>query len=163
MTWTYSSEGTITITLTSLGTSATLVAGQQSNSIDLSSSNYDDVLFRVTTQSITTPAPTAGGFIEVWWVPQLTNGSWPDGFGATDNARTVSSRAELQAYGKLIGSVQNSAATDHYYYLTGSLIKATCQLHYSKIGCVWVTQSTGQALNGTAANHSAGYMGMTRS
>jgi hypothetical protein len=161
LTATYAANATFTISLAAgpLATSSTLVAGRQSTSVDFSALNYEEVL--ISGKITTGTSPTAGGFIEVWWIPQLTDGTWPDTFGATDANVTISAREELAAYGFNLASIVNSSVSNHTYSFTSSLRRATGMARYSKIGCIWVVQSTSVALNGTAGNHSIGYMGVT--
>lgn len=135
--------------------------GRQSNAIDLSSSSFQEVLFSLAMTSNDTLAPTAGGSIEAWWIPQRTNGSWPDTFGAVDAAVTVSSREELFAYGSPIGSVIVNAALAHTYDIESSLIKATGQRRFSKIGVIWVLNATGQVLDADPTKHRCSWQGVT--
>jgi hypothetical protein len=160
LTATYAANVTFTISLATgpLASSSTLVAGRQSTSIDLSTLNYEEVL--ISGKISTGTGPTAG-YIEAWWIPQLTDGSWPDTFTSTDANITVSSREELASYGFNLASIVTNSTANHAYNFTSSLRKASGMSRISKIGCIWVVHSTVATLNGTAGNHSIGYMGVT--
>lgn len=96
----YAASATITCTVDSLATSASLVAGREATAIDNGTSFlYDDVLVGV---SITTGNIATAGLIEVWVVPALNDTpTWPDVFDGTDSAETVTSRNILFGAGAL--------------------------------------------------------------
>jgi hypothetical protein len=161
-TYVYGPNMDFTITLAGLSdNSSTKVIGRQSDAIDLSTFSYQDVIFSCKLSSSAALATVAGNSLEVWWVPQRTDGTWPDTFGAVDASRTVSSREELFAYGAPIGNVIVGTGLSHAYDIESSLIKATGQRRFHKIGCIWVMNASGQALDATAANHKCSWMGVT--
>lgn len=91
----YSASNTIACTLTSLAHSSTQVAGRASAAIDNSTAGSLDrpISGKVTVGT----SPTVNTTIEVWLIPQLADGSWPDTFGGTDANVTVTSRFRAAA------------------------------------------------------------------
>lgn len=87
----YGTPGAYTITLASLATSSTLVAGRESNALDNTSNKYGDVM--VSGKITTGTSPTANTTIEVHAVAVLENSgpTWPDVFDGTDSAETITS------------------------------------------------------------------------
>src|SRR5262245_54425580 len=97
---TYPSSSALTITLTSLATSSTLVAGRESTEVDNSSNKYLDagISGRVTVGT----TPTAATRIEIWIFPKMSDSAYPDVFDGTDSAETLTSRAAAVAAGRLL-------------------------------------------------------------
>lgn len=149
------------ITLAGLGASASKTVGRQSDAIDLSTSSFQDVIFSCKITCNNLVAPTAGGNLEVWWIPQRTDGTWPDTFGAIDAQVTVSSREELFAYGSQIGNVITSTVLSHSYDIESSLIKACGQRRFHKVGAIWVMNGSGQTLDPDPLNQNCSWMGVT--
>lgn len=160
--YTYGPNMDFTITLANLlDDSANQLIGQQSDAIDLSLSSFQEVLFSFRITSNAAIATTAGGSIEAWWIPQRTDGTWPDTFGALDAQVTISSREQLFAYGSPIGSVIVGTTLSHPYDIESSLIKATGQRRFSKIGVIWVQNASGQTLDANPATHRCCWEGVT--
>lgn len=150
----YRATSALTWTLASLAASSSLVAGRSSTSYP-NATNKDDGLG--VAALITTGASPTAGLIEVWAFAQRADGTWPSLFSAaytgTDGAFTVNSREVLFAGAVLVGSVTNDATANRAYEIR-------LQDLASKFGfapkefALWVTHSTGVALNATGGNHS---------
>ncbi len=145
----------LTITIASLATSSTLVAGRQSTSVSNSSNKYLD--YKISSRITNGTTPTANTLIEVWVIAKLNDSSWPDGFGASDAARTVTSRGQLQNYGKLVAQHNIIATTSNLVWEASNV--SLCQAMNLPLGAppkefvIWVVHSTVAALHATAGNH----------
>lgn len=153
----YGTGTAMTCTLASLATSSTRVAGRQSTSVDNSTNLYLDYIVSGKISVGTTP--TANTFIEVWIIPKGTDGNWPDTFGATDAAVTVTSREMLFSYGTLLVSIPVPVATSNVAYAYNRSLLSKFAV-VPKEWCVWVTHSTAVNLNSTGGNHVVEQMGV---
>jgi hypothetical protein len=146
------SDVTVTITLASLATSSTRVAGRESGSVSISTDLYLD--YQASGKITVGTTPTSGGIIEVWVIAKKDDSNWPDVFDGTDSAETVTTRAQLEGYGRLIWSIAIPATTSDIGY------------EFSRVGIaeyfggslpetfvLFVTHSTGVNLNSTGGNH----------
>lgn len=151
----YAASSDLTITIASLATSSTLVAGQQSTSVDNTSGKYLDYL--VSSKITNGTTPTVNTLIEVWAIPKRNDTEWPDTFGATNAARTVTSRGQLQNYGKLVAQHNVIANTSNNPWEVSNV--SLCQALGVPFGAspkewvLWVVHSTVAALNSTGTNH----------
>lgn len=153
----YAASADLTITLASLATSSTLVAGREATSISNTTNLYFDAIIggRVTTGT----TPTAG-YIEVWAVCRI-NGTptWPDVFDGTDSAETVTSRDILAGHGRLLAAIPTDTTSDRAYYFSGiSLRNAFGEMPPE--WTVFVTHNTAVNLNATGGNHYVSYVGV---
>lgn len=147
-----------TITLASLATSSTLVAGRQSTSIvNASSGNsagYSDyIIGGLITGS--TSAQTAGKNYEVWVIAKKDGIGWPDTFGASDANVTITTRTQLASYGKLLATFTTTTATSEKMDFQESLL--ACLGYVPREFCLFVVQNSGQSLNSTGGNHVINY------
>lgn len=146
----YAASSALTITLASLATSATLVAGRESTAVDNTSNKYTDYLLagKVTTGT----SPTASRYIEVWVVALMEDATYPDVFDGTDSAETVTSRDALAGYGRLAAVLPTDSTSDRTYFFgpasVASLFGGSCPKKF----VVFVTHSTGVNLNSTGGN-----------
>jgi hypothetical protein len=148
----YVASSPVTITLASLPTSATLVAGRESNVIDNSSGLYLD--FFLAGRIMTGTTPTVG-VIEVNVVAMQDDTTWPDVFDGTDSAETVTTVDIKNAICRLAASMVNTA-TSNVAYPFGPV--SVAGLFGPTMICprkfvVFVTHSTVVALNATGTNH----------
>lgn len=158
LTTTYDSitdSNAITITLASLATSATLVAGQASTVVDNTSPNYLD--FIVNGQITLGTSPTASKQINVYVFAPLKVASstftYPQ---ATTTALTGSDAAatfEIEQLGNLfIARSTTNVATSNRPYSFAFSILSVCGFVPLKWG-LFVTHNTAVNLNSTAGNH----------
>lgn len=142
----YRASANLTFTsLASLASSSTLTAGAESTAYDNSSNLDRDYRFAGEIKVGTTP--TANTQIEIWVVPEIRDGVWPDVFDGTDSAETVTNREVLKAVGRLAAVIDVVATTSNvvYPFTTDSM----CQLFgFPPRKCVvFVVHNTVAALN----------------
>lgn len=115
----YSSNTAITFDISSLGTSSTFVAGQESNEIDNATTNkYDDALVNV--KGITghaSTAPTIGQYIGLWvWGADTSLATTAiDVLDGTGSAETLSHVSVLNSL-RFAGSASVTVATAGLVY-----------------------------------------------
>lgn len=134
--------------LDGLATSATLVAGWQSAII----TNAADTHILSGRFKANNTAPTAGK-LEVWAIPVWDIGgtaTYPDVFGATSAAKTVTYRNVLIQSGQCIKTFETDATANRIYEFSGIDLESVfgkCPRRY----IVFPTHSMVQALNATAS------------
>jgi hypothetical protein len=140
---------TLTISLGSLASSGTLVAGQCSAPYS-NATNKDDYVLPHLVAVAGTVAPTAGGQIEVWCFAKMPDGNWPAlftvAYAGADVARSVVNRDILQAGAILVGSVTNDNVASRVYPIQCRELSTLRWGYVPTEVSFWVTQSTGQAL-----------------
>lgn len=141
-----------THTLASLATSSTLVAGQESDAIDNSTTKYTDIeiLQKVTTGT----SPTVSKTIELWIIPEV-NGQYPDVFDGSDSAETVTTRDILRACGRLAASVLTTATSNVTYWLECPSVAELFGGHVPDKFVLFIVHDTAVNLNSTGGNHAA--------
>lgn len=146
----YAASSALTITLASLASSTTLVAGQESTAVDNTSNKYLDYLLagKITTGT----SPTASRLIEVWVIALMEDSTYPDVFDGTDSAETVVAREALLTYGRLASQIATIATSNVTYNFgpvsVADLFGGRCPKKF----VVFVTHSTGVNLNSTGGN-----------
>lgn len=148
---TFAASAAITITLASLATSSTLVAGRSSAETDNSSNLHLD---KLTSGKITVgTTPTANTVIEIWLIPKREDGSYHDTFDGTDKAVTVTSRSHLLGYGTLLAILAVPAATSNVGYefskSAAAALGTNCPIKFQ----IFVVHNTAVNLNSTGGNH----------
>jgi hypothetical protein len=145
-----------TFTLASLATSSTLVAGQESNAIDNTTTKYLD--FSITYLITTGTTPTVSKTIELWGIPSVDGGTtYPDVFDGTDSAETATSRDILRSSARLLASVLVSATSNVGYWLNCPSVADRFDGFVPEKFSLFVTHDTAVNLNSTAGNH-VGYV-----
>ncbi len=142
--------------IASLATSSTWTVGREIVCLDNSSNLYLDALVGGHIQSGTTP--TANTIIEVWPIPLLADGNWPDVFAGADAARTVTTRAILLDIGSQpypIAVDSNTSNRNYPFQFSVLALMGWMPKQFS----LFVTHNTGVNLNATAGNHSISVMG----
>lgn len=147
----YGSSGTITCTLASLATSATLVAGRSSAEIDNTTGLYLDR--PVSGQIEVGTTPTINTLIEVWCIPKLSDSTYPDTFTGSDANVTVTSRGILMSYGILLATINVDAVTSNRNYFFWSSISGKCGTLPPKKYQLFFVHNTGVNLNATGGSH----------
>lgn len=148
----YAATASNTITLASLATSSTLVAGQEGSSVSNSSNLYLD--YFLSGQITTGTSPTVSTYIETWVIAALDDTpTWPDVFDGTDSAETVTTRNQLFSYGAPVNTSIVTATSDVKYPFHGvslaSLFGGLCPRNFVP----FVVHSTAVNLNSTSGNH----------
>lgn len=151
--------GTTTITIAphNVASSATFVAGVESDAIsNVTNLDLDHLIsgrWRTGSGSI-----TANTQVQIWVVPVLTDDlassqTWPDVFDGTSSAETVTSAGILQGLGRL-GSILNVDATttgrDYFCadFSVAALFGGSLPTRY----VVYISHNTGSASDTTAGN-----------
>jgi hypothetical protein len=148
----YVASSAVTITLASLATSSTWLAGRESTAIDNSTNKYLDYLLAGNVTVGTTP--TASTEIRVYVVAMVDDTVWPDVFDGTDSVETVTSAGVGSGFLKLAAVMLCDATTSDRAYPFGpisvaSLFGGVCPRKF----VVFVTHNTGVNLNATGGNH----------
>jgi hypothetical protein len=152
---TYGTATAGTLTLTSLPTSATLVAGQQSASIDNTSVQAIDYAIRLKTKLGATG--TANTQIEIWAFGGLASGDFPHddsdaAIGTSTAAKTLSVSKKAQMKLLHVQPIGADGAAATYDILIGSLAQAfggVCPPFWG----IWVAHNTGGNLSSTGGDH----------
>lgn len=154
----YASSATFTITLASLASSSTFVAGRESTAVSNTTNKYLDYL--IGGKSATGTSPTAGEIRVYGYGSWNDTPTYPDVLDGTDSAETFTSANILAASVPIIGSTATSATSDVvYYFRANSLAQAFGGLVPKNFG-LFVAHNTVQTLNGTAGNHSFVHTGV---
>lgn len=158
----YASAAALTITLASLATSSTFLAGRESNEVDNSSNKYDDAIVQGKITVGTTP--TAVTQIQIWVyasfddAPSTTN---IDVFDGVDSAETVTNagvRNSCLAFGALLDC--SAATSDVALPIRPFSIAQLFGGVMPKYWGVFVSHNTGVNLNATGGNHVIEYVGI---
>lgn len=147
----YGTASDLTITLASLASDASLLAGRESATIDNTSGLNLDWL--ISGKITTGTSPTAARQIEVWAVGSWDGTNWPDVFDGTESAETVTS-ADIKAAICRPVAVMATGSTSNVTYHFGpvSLAAVFGGIVPPKV-VLFVVHNTGAALNSTAGNH----------
>lgn len=157
------SSNDITITLASLATSSTSVAGRESNVVDNTTNKFDEVT--VTGQITTGTTPTAGTPISVYvYCPTDLNSStyvYPvaGGTALTGADAAATFDAEQRNMLKLGAVITANATSDRKYTFQFSVAQLFGGIVPLKWG-IWVTNQSGVNLNATTGNHWITYTGI---
>ena len=156
----YAASATITISLASLGSSATWVAGRESDVVLNTSFLYIDAyvsgVIRVGT------SPTAGTQIRVMVYAAMNDTpTYPDVFDGTDSAETITSAGVgngMLAQGALLDVDATTSDRDYFVkpFSVAKLFDWVMPTHWG----LFVTHNTGQNLNSTGGNHVLKYTGV---
>ena len=149
----YVATATITITLASLGSSATWVAGQESAAQDNGTNKYVDAVLRGKITVGTTP--TINTQIRAYLFSAINDTpTWPDVMDGTDSAETITSVGVGNGFLKLAALLDVDATTsDREYPFSARKSHAALFGAMPQDWGVFVTHNTGVALNATGGNH----------
>lgn len=153
----YGSSGDFTITLASLATSGTLVAGRESTSVSNTTNLYSNYLIA---GKITTGTTPTAGTIEVWAYGSMNDTpDYGDVLDGTDSAETFNSVDIKRSACKLLASIPTDTTSDRAYPF-GPVSLAAAFGEVPKNFGVFVTHNTAVNLNSTAGNHKISYTGV---
>jgi len=147
----YGSSSALTITLASLSSDSSLLAGRESDAVDNTSNKYLDYLLagKITTGT----SPTAAKRIEVWVVGLMEDSTYPDVFDGTDSAETATSRDILAACGRCVAAMQIDATSNRTYWFGPVSVANAFGGALPKKFVVFVVHDTAVALHATGSNH----------
>lgn len=154
----YASSTTASITLASLASSSTLIAGQESDAIDNTTNLYLDVL--IAGHVMTGTSPTAGT-IEIHAVGIGDDTNWPDVFDGTGSVETVTSSDIKNAICRPVAALTTDATSNRAYPFGPVSVAGLFGGALPKKFVVFATHSTVAALNATAGNHAIYLTGLT--
>lgn len=148
----YAASATVTISPASLATSATWVAGVESDFIDNTTNKYLDYLLAGKITVGTTP--TINTEIRVYVVALANDSTWPDVFDGTASAETVTSAGVRDGFAKLAAIMAVDATTSDRSYPFGPVSVASLfGGAMPKKFVVFIVHNTGVNLNSTGGNH----------
>lgn len=154
ITQSFGTASTFTITLASLASSATWVAGQESTAVSFAAPAVDYLIggkVRVGT------SPTSGTFINVFAYGTHDGSTYADVLDGTDSAETFTSVGVRNGAVALLASLEvDSTTSDRDYFMRPTSLVRALGFVPSTFG-LWVTHNTGVALNATGGNHSFFY------
>ena len=158
---TYSSNTTITISLASLASSATWVAGQESSLVDNTSNLYVDAVVQGKIQVGTTPTANTSIIVYVWGSSVSPATTAIDVIDGTDSAETITSAGVRNSFLKIgaVLDVDSNTSNRDYPFSFG-----VAQLFGGSLPPYWglfVAHNTGVALNATGGNHVVSFRGIT--
>jgi hypothetical protein len=147
----YPAASDLTITLASLASDTNLLTGRESAAIDNTANLYLDIL--VSGKITAGTSPTASRSIEVWAVGSWDGTNWPDVFDGTESAETITSADIKASVCRYVAAMATANTSDRaYHFGPVSLASAFGGTLPPKV-VLFVTHSTGVALNSTAGNH----------
>lgn len=154
----YAASAAYTISLASLASSGSLIAGQQSTTISNATNLFDDYIVGGKITNGTTP--TVDTTIEVWVFGSVDDTpTYPDAFAGTDAARSVTSVNVKKTAVRLIDRMVVDAVTARVNWFGPVGIAARFDYVLPKNHGLWVTHACVAALNATAGNHVLSYQG----
>jgi hypothetical protein len=154
----YAADAAFTITLASLATSSTWVAGRESTSVSNTTNKYLD--YDVTGKITTGTTPTVDTEIRMYGIrPIEDTPTWPDVFDGTDSAETVTN-TQILATLPLLWSGTVSATSNIAYQIINGLTLAQCWGIVPDNFEIFVAHNTAVNLNATGGNHDIRYRGI---
>lgn len=152
----YAGASALTITLASLATSSTLVAGRESTAIDNTSNLYDDAIIG---GFITTGTSPTAGQIEVWAYGSYDGTSYAGGASGSD--ANLTPEGSQKGALRLICVIQTTTASNQKYTFGGYSIAAAFGGVMPPKWGIFVVHNTAVNLNSTGGNHEIKYNGVT--
>lgn len=155
----YVAAAAATITLASLATSATWVAGRESSVIDNTTNKYLD--YHVSGKITVGTSPTANTEIRVYAFSLIDDTNYPDVMDGTDSDETWTSAGVRDGCARLLGVIPVDSTTSDRSYPFGkwSVAAAFGGFCPPKFG-LFITHNTGVNLNATAGNHAVNVSGL---
>ena len=141
----YASSTNLTVTnLNSLASSATWVAGWESDAIDNTTNLYMD--YRITAKITVAAAGLSAGEIRLYLVAMLDDTTWPDVFDGTESTETVTDTEMRDAICKIGAMSQTDTGASDVYYLDCPSVAAAFGGNLPAKFVVFITHSTGANL-----------------
>lgn len=160
----FTASATITIAPQNVASSATFVAGVESDVISNLSTLYADVLVSGKWTAGTTP--TVSTQVQIWIYAPITDNlastvTYPDVIDGTSSAETMTSFAILQA-GLRLGAVItiDTTTSDRTYYCAPFSVAALFGGRLPTRWGLFIAHSSGTNSNSTGSNHAWTYIGI---
>lgn len=152
----YGSSADYTITLASLATSSTKVAGRESTAVDNTTNKYLD--FLVAGKITTGTSPTDTKSIEIWAYGSTDDTpTYPDVLDGSDSAETFTSVDIRNAAANFLMDTATNNTSDRPYWFKPTPLSLAFGPTIPKHHGLWVTHDTGVNLNSTGGNHDLSY------
>lgn len=156
----YTAATTITCSVASTASSATWVAGRESNEIDNTTNKYDDVLVQGKITVGTTPTASTLILVYLWGSDTSAATTNLDVIDGVDSTETLTSVGVRDGFLKLAVAINVDATTSDRGYWFGPFSVADLFGQVPKFWGLFVTHNTGVNLNATAGNHAFTYTGI---
>ncbi len=154
----YAASAAYTISLASLATSSTLLAGRESTGILNTTNLYFDYIVGGKVQTGTTP--TVNKTIQVIAIGSVDGTpTYPDVFDGTDSAETITNADIKNSIARYVASM-NVAATSNVDYWFGPVSLAALFGTVPRAHVLFVTHDTAVNLNATGGNHVLSHNGV---
>jgi hypothetical protein len=148
-------SGSMTITLASLATSATRVAGRESTAIATAEPAID---YQVGGKITTGTSPTVSTQIDIWVYASVEDTpTYPDVLDGTDSDETFSSENMRNSAMRLLHTILVDATSDRTYWFGPLSIASVFGGQLPKHWGLFVTHATTVNLNSTGGNHAIYY------
>lgn len=147
----YGSSSALTITLASLSSDSSLLAGRESDAVDNTSNKYLDYLLagKITTGT----TPTTAKKIEVWVVGLMEDSTYPDVFDGGDSNESPTSRDILASCARCVAVMATDSTSNRTYYFGPVSVANAFGGALPKKFSVFVVHDTATAINSTGGNH----------
>jgi len=148
----WGTEAALTITLASLSSSATFVAGRESTAVAATGTTVVDELLsgKITTGT----SPTDAKEIRVYVYAQIEDTpTYPDVLDGTDSDETITDTELLGKAIKLVEVIPTDDSSDQTYYFGPTGIAQYFGGYLPPRWGVFIAHDTGVNLNSTAGNH----------
>lgn len=154
----YAADAQATITLASLGSSSTWVAGREATSVSNGSNKYLD--YEITGKVTTGTTITADTEIRLYGVKPINDTpTWPDVFDGSDSAETVTNSQILLALPLLWAGLVSSTNSITYPIISALTLAQLWGVVPDNF-TFFVAHNTGNALHATGSNHELSYRGI---
>ncbi len=141
----YVASSNLTVTnLNSVASSATWVAGWESDAIDNTTNKYLD--YRITAKITVASSGLAAGEIRLYLVGMLDDSTWPDVFDGTESVETITDTEMRDAICKPAAMTVTDTTNSDVYYLDCPSAAAAFGGNLPAKFVIFITQSTGQNL-----------------
>jgi hypothetical protein len=143
----YTASAALTQTnLDGLASSATWVAGWESDAIDNSTDLYLD--YAINAKLMVESSGLAAGEIRMYLVAELEDSTWPEVFDGTESAETIADVPTRDAICRPAAATETDTTASQVYYLMCPSVRAVFG-HVPRKFVVFITQSTGTTLETT--------------
>lgn len=139
--------------ITSLGSSATWVAGYEWFVVDVAGMTPIPRDVRISGKVRVGTTPTANTEIRIYLIPSEDGTTWPDVFDGTPSAETVTSAGVRDSFAKLAAVLRVDATTSDRDYPFSFSAADVFDGSLPDTFATFVTHNTGVNLNSTAGNH----------
>lgn len=158
----YSSNTTITISLASIATSSTWVAGAESNEVDNTTNKYIDAIVQGKVTVGTTPTANTNIIVYVWGADTSLATTAIDVLDGTDSTETLSSAGVRNSALRQLAVLDvDTNTSNRAYNMPPTSVREALQLPaLPKFWGLFVAHNTGVNLNSTGGNHVFSFNGI---